>query len=85
MSSVIEMRGNEPLVVFGGPYSNLQATRAMQAETRRLGIAPDRVICTGDVVAYCANPAETTDLVRAWGIHVVAGNCEESLAADADD
>jgi len=48
-----------PVLLFGGPYSNLQATRALRAEATRLGIAPDHVICTGDVVAYCADSAAT--------------------------
>ena len=74
-----------PLLVFGGPYSNLAATRAMRAEAERLGFAPRQVICTGDVVAYGAEPEETTQLIRDWGIHVIAGNCEEQLAAGAAD
>ena len=73
------------LLVFGGPYSNLRATEAMRAEAERLGIPPNRIICTGDVVAYCAEPEETTALMRDWGIHVIAGNCEEQLAGGADD
>ena len=73
------------LLVFGGPYSNYAATAAMKARAQQLGIAPDRVICTGDVIAYCAQPAETLDLVRDWGIQVVMGNCEESLANGEED
>ena len=74
-----------PVLVFGGPYSNLQATEALMAESRRLGVAADRVICTGDIVAYCAQPSETTQLIREWGISVVMGNCEESLVNSAMD
>ncbi len=74
-----------PILVFGGPYSNLAATEAMRAKSQQLGIPPERIICTGDLVAYCAEPRETVDLIRDWGIHVVMGNCEESLADDADD
>jgi diadenosine tetraphosphatase ApaH/serine/threonine PP2A family protein phosphatase len=74
-----------PLLLFGGNYSNRQATEALIAEAARLGIAPDHVICTGDVVAYCAEPQATVDLMRAWGAAVVMGNCEESLAAGAAD
>lgn len=81
----MEFTDDGPLLVFGGPYSNLRATTAMIAEARRLGIPPDRVICTGDVVAYCAEPEETAMALRAWGCHVVAGNCEEQLAAGARD
>ena len=72
-------------LIFGGPYSNLQATVAMQARAQELGISADRVVCTGDIVAYCAEPAETIDLIQSWGIHVVMGNCEESLAFGEPD
>ena len=74
-----------PLLVFGGPYSNRQATEALRAEAERVGIPPERCICTGDVVAYCADPVGTTDLIRDWGCPVVMGNCEESLAEGAED
>ena len=74
-----------PLLVFGGPYSNLRALQAMRAKADALGIGASQTICTGDVVAYCAEPEETVALIRAWGCHVVSGNCEEQLAADADD
>lgn len=74
-----------PLLIFGGPYSNLEATRAVLDEARKLSIPSERIICTGDVTAYCGNPEETSALVRQSGIHVVQGNCEESLAADRED
>lgn len=73
------------VLVFGGPYSNLQATRAMRAEADRLGVPPDHVICTGDVVAYCADAAATVVEIRDWGCHVLAGNCERQLAEGAPD
>jgi len=82
---VLTFPTDRPLLVFGGPYSNLAATEAMMAEAERLGIPPEHIICTGDVVAYCAEPEATTKLIRHWGIHVVAGNCEEQLAAGAAD
>jgi predicted phosphodiesterase len=74
-----------PLLVFGGPYSNLLATQAMRTEAERLGIQPHQIICTGDVVAYGGEPEATTQLIRDWGVHVIAGNCEEQLAAGATD
>ena len=49
------------------------------------GVSPERTICTGDTVAYCADPAATVALLREAGIHVVMGNCEESLASGATD
>ncbi len=74
-----------PVLVFGGCYSNLQATEALLAEAARLGIPPERMICTGDVVAYGADPRPTVAMIRAAGIATVMGNCEESLAQDAGD
>ena len=75
----------DPVLVFGGPYSNLQATKALLDRAKELGIPPERIICTGDVVAYCAAAAETTALVRQSGVHVVRGNCEISFADGAGD
>lgn len=74
-----------PLLVFGGPYSNLAALKAMRAIADQQGIKPENIICTGDIVAYCAEPQETIDLIRDWGVHIVQGNCEESLANDRED
>ena len=74
-----------PVLVFGGPYGNLEATEALLAAARRLGIGGANVVCTGDVVAYGADPQAVVDRVRDWGCAVVMGNCEESLAADAAD
>lgn len=85
MPDPVVIAADGPLLVFGGPYSNLQATRAVLAEAARRAIPARRVICTGDVVAYGADPAACTDLVIASGIHVLMGNCEENLAAGALD
>ena len=82
---MLDFPSDQPLLVFGGPYSNLRAAQAIKAVADGLAIPPSRVICTGDVVAYGAEPEETARLVRDWGIHVVAGNCEEQLAAGAAD
>ena len=79
------MNASPSLLIFGGPYSNLQATRAVLAEAARRGIPRHRVICTGDVVAYGADPKACVDLLRESDINVVMGNCEQQLAAGADD
>jgi hypothetical protein len=79
------LEAREPVLLFGGCYSNLQATRALLDQAAALGIPPDRIICTGDVVAYAADPVATVDLVRGSGMHVVMGNCEESLGLGAAD
>jgi diadenosine tetraphosphatase ApaH/serine/threonine PP2A family protein phosphatase len=74
-----------PVLLFGGPYSNLQSTLALRAEAERRGIPAGRVICTGDVVAYCGDPDGTLDAIRDWGCAVAMGNCEEALGEGGDD
>ena len=74
-----------PLLLFGGPYGNLAATRALRARAEHAGFRPDQIICNGDLVAYCGEPHDTVERVRDWGIHVIQGNCEEALAAAAPD
>jgi len=74
-----------PVLVFGGVYSNLQAIQALRQKADSLGISSDNCICTGDIVAYCANPVETVLEIRDWGVHAIQGNCEESLANNLSD
>ncbi|QUJ77530.1 metallophosphoesterase family protein [Sulfitobacter albidus] len=73
------------VLVFGGPYSNAQATQALLARARELAIPGDRMICTGDTVAYCGGARETVAALRDSGCAVLAGNCEIQLAQDAED
>ena len=75
---------DRPLLFYGGPYSNWQATRALFDFADGAGIARKARICTGDIAAYCAHPLETAREVMARGGPVVAGNCEAQLAAGAD-
>ncbi len=74
-----------PVLCFGGPYSNAQATQALLDQAAQRGIPADRMICTGDVVAYGGDPAACVDMIRGAGIAVVMGNCEESLGFSAAD
>jgi len=74
-----------PLLVFGGCYSNLQATQALKKWAEENHFLPEQCICTGDIVAYCGNPYETVELIRDWGVHCIQGNVEQSLATQADD
>ncbi|WP_461536776.1 metallophosphoesterase family protein [Spongorhabdus nitratireducens] len=76
---------NGPVLVFGGPYSNLQATQAIKAIAEQHNIPVQNIICTGDTVAYCAEPEETVQLIKEWGIAVIEGNCEESFGNDLGD
>lgn len=74
-----------PVLVYGGPYSNLQATQALFDRADALGIAREHRINTGDIVAYCAAPEATTQQVMTRGGPVVRGNCEESFGTGAED
>jgi len=74
-----------PLLLFGGCYSNLQATEALLARADALGIPRHNMICTGDIIAYGADAAATLRLIRRENITSIAGNCEESLSANAED
>lgn len=73
------------LLLFGGVYSNLQALDALIERARNGGIPAQNAICTGDVVAYCADAAGAVARIRGWGGPVLKGNCEAQLAADAPD
>ncbi len=85
-SDALELGGlRAPVLVFGGPYSNLEATLAMRAQADRLGIGAANIICTGDTVAYCADPDAVVSVLREWGIAVVLGNCEQSLSLGRAD
>lgn len=72
------------VLVFGGPYSNLEATKALFSEADARNIPIERRICTGDAIAYCASPQETLKAVLALSV-LVAGNCEKQIAQDALD
>lgn len=70
----------EPVLLCGGAYGNLEALQALLAAARALGIPPRRIVHTGDVVAYCADPAATAALLRSSGALAIKGNVEQSLA-----
>jgi len=76
---------DDDILIFGGCYSNLQATHALFDWAQARGIPPARRIHTGDVVAYCGQPNETVAALRAGCHHAIAGNCEQQLAAGMPD
>ena len=73
------------ILVFGGVYSNLAALEALIEVAVQRGIPPVNMICSGDVVAYCAEAEECAQLIRGLGCPVLSGNCEVQLSKDADD
>lgn len=74
-----------PLLVCGGAYGNLEATQALLAEAAARRIPASNILHTGDAVAYCADPADTAELLRSADVRAIKGNVEEQLAADASD
>jgi uncharacterized radical SAM superfamily Fe-S cluster-containing enzyme len=79
------IRLDAPVAIFGGCYSNFEATFTLIQLMERLGIPASHRICTGDIVAYGADGEACVGLVRNTADHVVMGNCEESLAAAKPD
>ena len=74
-----------PVIFFGGPYSNLEATHALLTAAKARNMSADHIVCTGDVVAYGADATATVNVLRTAGVHVVMGNCEESLGNGTGD
>lgn len=71
--------------IFGGAYGNLEATKAILEKADDLGFKRSEIIFTGDMAAYCANPAETSKLIREKVDHIIMGNCEEAIATGSDN
>lgn len=76
---------DQPLLVCGGAYGNLQALEALAAFQAQAGIADSHVIHTGDAVAYCADTEAATQFIARRGWHAIKGNVEEQIAAGALD
>lgn len=71
---------DDAVTLFGGPYSNIHALEALVS---RQNGRP--AICTGDVVAYGADPKACVDVMRHLNWPLIAGNCEVQIAQDAAD
>ena len=72
-----------PVLLFGGPYSNVQALDAVIAAAAARGIDRGHMMCTGDIAAYCGAPGPCVQRLRDLACPVVAGNCEVQLASGA--
>lgn len=73
------------VLIFGGVYSNLQAFEKLKAYAIAEGIPPENCICTGDTVAFCAQPDECVQLLKNWGVKSIAGNVEIQLRTQSDN
>lgn len=74
-----------PVLIFGGVYSNFQALERLMEIAKAKKIPSSNIICTGDIVAYCANPEACLQAIRTWGIHCISGNVELQLVNNEDD
>lgn len=72
------------LLVFGGVYSNLEALLALKKVATEMEIPTQNIICTGDIVGYCADPSACLTHVKDWGIHSILGNVELQLRSGDD-
>jgi hypothetical protein len=76
------------VLAFGGIVSNAHALSALRHHASAHGFSPARMVCTGDVAAYCGQPAEAVAEMRALGAlgaATIRGNCEDSLARNSSD
>ena len=73
------------MLLFGGVYSNLHALEALLEVANSQNITFSNIICSGDIVAYCADAQACSNRMRDLGSAVLAGNCEIQLAANALD
>ncbi len=78
-----ELKGK--VLVFGGVYSNLQSLEAMKEIAEKEHIQQENILCTGDIVGYCAQPEESLQLIKEWGIHSIAGNVELQIRNGEED
>ena len=70
---------NTPLLLFGGVYSNLPALEALWRVAIDNGFSGDQLLCTGDVIGYCAEPDACVRFMAERGIRSIAGNVEIQL------
>jgi diadenosine tetraphosphatase ApaH/serine/threonine PP2A family protein phosphatase len=85
-NGAVTLRGNDlegGLAVFGGPYNNHLALRAVLEDARRRGAA--RLFCLGDLGGFGPSPGKIYPLLEADGVFTIAGNYDRSLAARRDD
>ena len=73
------------MLIFGGSYGNLQSLQEMKHIAEQEGVPASSVICTGDIMGYCAQPNECIELINDWGIHSIAGNVELQVRNDEED
>jgi predicted phosphodiesterase len=74
-----------PLLICGGAYGNLEALQALAKFAAARNITAQRIIHTGDAIAYCADARASAQHIADAGYWAISGNVEEQLAQDAED
>lgn len=69
-------------VIVSDIHGNLEALQVVKARIE--AIAPERVICLGDLVGYGASPNECTEIIRDLADAVVAGNHDWGAVGKTD-
>ncbi len=83
IKSIGKLKGK--ILIFGGVYSNFQALEKLIKIAEGLNIPNTNIICTGDIVAYCAEPEKCIQKIKNWNIHTIAGNVEIQLRENKND
>jgi predicted phosphodiesterase len=63
-------------VIISDVHANLEAVNACFKRIDE--IKPDKIICLGDIVDYCAEPNEVTEIIKSRSDIVVLGNHDEA-------
>ncbi|BCU82708.1 hypothetical protein JIR001_24910 [Polycladomyces abyssicola] len=69
---------NMRIALFSDIHGNVTALKAVLREIRERGPF-DAVVCAGDIVFLGPSPEEVVDLLRAEGVAMVRGNCDDMV------
>ncbi|MBN2908940.1 metallophosphoesterase family protein [Polycladomyces sp. WAk] len=67
------------IALFSDVHGNVTALQAVLRELRERGPF-DAVVCAGDMVLMGPSPEEVVDLLRAEGVKMVRGNCDDMVS-----
>ncbi len=71
------------IAVFGGPYSNPYALRALLGDARSRGC--ERIFCLGDLGGFGAEPDALWPLLTEGGVECIAGNYDIAIGRGDED
>lgn len=76
MRPFVSLRENMLYAIISDVHANLEAVTACFEEIDKIN--PDRIICLGDLVDYCAEPNEVIEIIRKRCDVVLLGNHDEA-------